>query len=195
MAIITFYEGFRIQLYKGVVEDSKLVYIIGLFISLLQPLSGYNSMEELVWMYSIFLILFCIALILNRYIGGVRITIYDATKKSLFSLIRSELATLSIQYEEKNGVDSEERVYLLKDVHAKAVVRWTKEGEGSDKLTLILKRWWKLYEGDEFKLRVIDHYRIERSKNNQVFWRPIILHFLFGLGILIFFISIYLRGY
>ncbi|MCT8137337.1 hypothetical protein H1D32_06005 [Anaerobacillus sp. CMMVII] len=161
--IITLYEAFRIQKQKGVVTESRIVFITLIFISILQFLMMERmDIDPILW-YGMLGIILMIGLGLRAYFGGKKVTIYETTSEDVIPILKKTLTDMEIPFEEKSGFHNEETVFHLVEEQTKISVEGGILGEEKKDYQLTFKKVWRSYRMEELQLHLIDAYRQQRE--------------------------------
>lgn len=181
--IISIYEAIRIQKLKGVVTESRVVFVTMLILSFLQILMMDRLDIDLFIWFGIFGSIILISLWLRVYFGGKNVKIYETTREQIIPILENTLKDMSIPYEEKDGLNSEETVFHLIEDKTKISIEGGILGEDIKDYTISLKKTWRSYRMEELQLRLIETYRYQREE--KVFWKPVLINVVLGLSFIL----------
>ncbi len=187
LASLCFYEAIRIQVQKGIIKESKIAFLFTLALSFLQFFITPFPVQDMTLFFVFIIGIVILLLFIKIYFQGKSITVYATTKNELLRTLRGELSDLSIPYKEEDSLTAE--ATLLELYEDRALIKISSfNSEGTSNYTVSFKKWWRVYQIDEVQLRMIEVYQKEREQ--QIFWKPILLNCLLGIGIL--FVTFYL---
>ena len=183
--ITSIYEAIRIQKQKGVVTESRVVFVTMLILSFLQILMMDRLDIDLFIWFGIFGSIILISLWLRVYFGGKNVKIYETTREQILPILENTLKDMSIPYEEKDGLklNSEETVFHLIEDKTKISIEGGILGEDIKDYTISLKKTWRSYRMEELQLRLIEAYRDQREE--KVFWKPVLINVVLGLSFIL----------
>ncbi len=185
MAILSFYDAFRIQVYRGVAESSKisaifvmLFLVIQLFLEGKEAL-GVNSILLMVIIASTVMII----LFVKIYVNGRSIIIYRTSRAIVIERTRTQLQNLSVSFSEEEGINSDDYFFRL-DENVSLKISSNGLGLNPKDYRLTIKKWWKLPNYKDMKENLIYQYREERE--GEIFWKELLFNIGFGFLTLLF---------
>ncbi|QOY33851.1 hypothetical protein AWH56_013935 [Anaerobacillus isosaccharinicus] len=181
--ITSIYEAIRIQRQKGVVTESRVVFVTMLILSFLQILMMDRLDIDLFIWFGIFGSIILISLWVRVYFGGKNVKIYETTRERIIPILENTLKDMSIPYEEKDGLNSEETVFHLIEDKTKISVEGGIFGEEEKDYTISLKKTWRSYRMEELQLRLIESYRDQ--KEEKIYWKQILINVVLGIAFIL----------
>lgn len=181
--ISSIYEAIRIQKQKGVVTESRVVFVTMLILSFLQILMMDRLDIDLYIWFGIFGSIILISMWVRVYFGGKNVKIYETTRERIIPILENTLKDMSIPYEEKDGLNSEETVFHLIEDKTKISVEGGILGEEIKNYEISFKKTWRSYRMEELQLRLIEAYRDQREE--KVFWKPVLINVVLGLSFIL----------
>ncbi|MFO1443726.1 hypothetical protein KDN24_10990 [Bacillus sp. Bva_UNVM-123] len=180
---LSIFDGFRIQIYRGITTESRVALLFTLIIFFIQTfLQSYDLFEEhFLSIFIITLLLCMIILMIRLYINGRIIVIYRTSKSTVVERVRRELKFFNIPFTEEQRDHSDDHYFHLDENMLIQISSNGKEKE-LDKYRLSFKKWWRQKHYREMKENMIEQYRKERD--GEIFWKEIFLNI--GLGLIIF---------
>ncbi|MBU8906146.1 hypothetical protein [Desertibacillus haloalkaliphilus] len=183
LGLYFFYSAYRIQKQRGVVIESKIVFVLMLLISIV-PFFYVGSLGvDPFIMYGVVIGILVVGLLSRFYFNGKEVTIYETTKESVVSLLNKELTQRSIPYEIKGDFQADETIFDLYEGKAKIKVEAGILGEERKNIKISFKRWWSTPQVDEVQYRIMEVYR--KDRDGELFWKQILLHCILGFGIIL----------
>lgn len=181
--ISSIYEAIRIQKQKGVVTESRVVFVTMLILSFLQILMMDRLDIDLYIWFGIFGSIILISMWVRVYFGGKNVKIYETTRERIIPILENTLKDMSIPYEEKGGLNSEETVFHLIEDKTKISVEGGILGEEIKNYEISFKKTWRSYRMEELQLRLIEAYRDQREE--KVFWKPVLINVVLGFSFIL----------
>lgn len=178
------FDAFRIQKKKGVVTELKTTYTVLLMGSTLQFIQLLNLIEASPYLwYGMLACFLIISLLIIMYFRGRNIYIYEAEKGSVVSYFEEELQHLSIAYEKKESMVSEDTIFKMKDHQVMIRVEPGLLGEEIKMYKVSFKRWWRSPIIEEIQYKLFDELRQQRE--GKIFWKQIIINSMAGMAIIL----------
>ncbi len=191
-----FYAAFNIQKKKGVIVEKfspilLLIPTISIFQFYLQMIK-----LELDPIYSTApALIFVILLFLFNYLFWYkrRITVYDIKLEEVIAIIESELTTMSIPFDQKEGFHSEEIAFSLNDEGSKIIIVGGILGEERKTYSLTFKKWRVLQQIEDLHFNLETAFR--EKQGEKVFWTQILINCSLGLACNLFVIYFFVKLY
>lgn len=177
------YEAYRIQKHKGVVTESRIIFIFMLIISIVQFYNFDRLGADPFLLYAILTIALLLGIFLKFYFGGKEITVYETSKEAIVSLVEEELSNHSIPYEKKASSYDEEIFFNVNIEKVKISIDTGIFGEERKIYKLSFKKWWRSPQIEEVRYEVLEILRQQRE--GMMFWKEIFLNCIIGVAIIL----------